>query len=90
MAKHDVGGDDKEKKLALDIQDVIAEEWGRGSRGRTDVRTARERQRLRHDIARLFEARDERGFIAALQRAKIPEPQFSRALRVWRELQKMH
>lgn len=90
MAKHDDGGEGEEKKLALDIQDVIAEERGRARRGRTDVRTARERQRLRHDIARLFEARDERGFIAALQRARIPEPQFSKALRVWREPQKTH
>ena len=71
-----------------DIRDVIAEEQGRGGRGKTDVRTARKNKRLREDIARLFDVGNETGFIAALQRARIPEPQFSNALRVWRELQK--
>ena len=89
MTQRDHDGDDKEKKRALDIRDVIAEDRERGRRGHTDVRTARERQRLRRDIARLFETRDERGFIAALQRAGIPEPRFSEALRAWRELQRM-
>lgn len=89
MTQRDHDGDDKEKKRALDIRDVIAEDRERGRRGDTDVRTARERQRLRRDIARLFETRDERGFIAALQRAGIPEPRFSEALRAWRELQRM-
>ena len=78
-----------EKKDA-DIRDVMAEEQSRGSRGRTDVKTARKNKRLREEIARLFDAADERGFIAALQRAKIPEPQFSNALRMWRDLQKTH
>ena len=78
------------KKNDTDIRDVIAEEQSRGGRSRTDVRTARENKRFREDIGRLFEAEDERGFIAALQRAKIPEPHFSNALRVWRELQGSH
>ena len=73
-----------------DIRDLIAEEQSRGARGHTDVKTARKNKRLRDEIALLFDAGDERGFIAALQRAKIPEPQFSDALRVWRELQKRH
>jgi hypothetical protein len=78
------------EKKDTDLRDVMAEEKSRGTRGRTDVRTARKNQRLRQDIARLFDAGDERSFIAALQRAKIPEPQFSNALRVWRDLQKTH
>jgi len=73
-----------------EIQDVIAEEKGRGPRRPADIRTLRERRRLRSDIAKLFEAEDERGFILALQRARIPEPQFSNALREWRKLQKTH
>lgn len=71
-----------------EIQDVIAEERARGPRPPTDVKTIRERRRFRNDIKRLFEAQDENGFILALQRAKIPEPQFSNALRLWRDLQK--
>ena len=78
------------EKKDTDIRDVMAEEQSRGSRGRTDIRTARQNKRLRDEIALLFDAGDERGFIAALQRAKIPEPQFSKALRMWRELQKTH
>ena len=78
------------KKKDTDIRDVMAEEQSRGARGRTDVRTARENKRFLEDIARLLEAEDVRGFIAALQCAKIPEPQFSNALRVWRELQGSH
>ena len=78
------------EKKDTDIRDVIAEEQSRGGRGRTDVRTARKNKRLRDEIALLFDAADERGFIAALQRARIPEPQFSNALRVWRELQRTH
>lgn len=70
-----------------EIQDVIAEERTRGPRRAADVKTIRERRRFRNDITRLFEAADEKGFIVALQRARIPEPQFSKALRVWRELQ---
>jgi len=83
---HPDDDDPKRNQQSDEIQDVIAEEKSRGSRGRTDVRTVRERQRFRRDIGRLFDADDERGFIAALQRAKIPEPHFSEALRVWREL----
>ena len=78
----------KDKPSDADIEDVRAEDASRGRRGRTDVRTARERQRVRHDIARLFEAGDETGFILALQRARIPEPYFSEALRLWRDLQR--
>ena len=83
------------EKKDTDIRDVMAEEQSRGSRGRTDIRTARKNKRLRDEIALLFDAADERGFIAAgfiaaLQRARIPEPQFSNALRLWRELQKTH
>lgn len=82
------------KKKAEDqqseIRDVLAEEQGRGVRGHTDVRTARKNKRLRDEIALLFDAGDENGFIAALQRAQIPELQFSNALRVWRELQRTH
>ncbi len=89
MMQRDHDGDDKEKKRALDIRDVLGVHALGPLQGHTDVRTARERQRLRGDIARLFEARDERGFIAALQRAGIPEPRFSEALRAWRELQRM-
>ena len=77
-------------KKETDIRDAMAEEQSRGSRGPTDIRTARKNRRLRAEIALLFEAGDERGFIAALQRAKIPEPQFSNALGVWREQQKKH
>lgn len=73
---------------AKEIDDVRAEDINRARRGRTDVRTARERERFRKDIQRLFDAGDENGFILALQRARIPEPQFSEALREWRELQK--
>ena len=71
-----------------DIRDVIAEERSRGARGATDLKTARKNKRLRNEIALLFDIGDETGFIAALQRARIPEPHFSNALRVWRELQK--
>jgi len=85
---HPDDDDPRQDKKSLDIQDVIAEERGRGSRGQVDVRTARERQRFRRDIGRLLDAEDERGFIAALQRAKIPEPHFSEALHVWRELKR--
>ncbi len=73
----------------LEIRDVRIEESSRGTRGKTDVRTARERQRFRGEIARLFSARNETGFIGALQRAGIPEPHFSKALRLWRELQEV-
>ena len=77
---------DKQVGSDSDLSDVMAEERSRGRRRQPDVRTVRERQRFRRDISRLFEAEEERGFIAALQRAKIPEPHFSEALRVWRDL----
>jgi hypothetical protein len=73
-----------------EIGDVIAEQRNRGRKHPSDTETDRERKRFRNDIAKLFEAGDERGFILALQRARIPEPQFSNALRVWRELQATH
>ena len=80
----------KDQDQQSDIRDVIAEEQSRGGRRQADIRTARKNKRLRHEIALLFDAGDQNGFIAALQRARIPEPQFSNALRMWRELQKTH
>jgi hypothetical protein len=73
-----------------EIRDVIAEQRNRGRMRPSDIRTSRERKRFRDDIAKLFEAGDERGFILALQCARISEPQFSNALRVWRDLQATH
>ena len=81
---------DKDKAKQSEIADLMAEERSRGRPGRTDVKTERERQRLRWDLERLLESGDQREFIAALRRAGIPEtsPQFLKALKVWRDLKK--
>ena len=71
-----------------DLEDMMIEERSRGRRP-VDMKTRRERQRLRRELRRLIKARDERGFIEAIRNVGLKDgsPEFLNALRVWRESQ---
>ncbi len=62
------------------------------SRGRRpiDMKTRRERQKLREDLRRLLETGDERGFMEAIRRVGLKDgsPEFLEAWRVWREFRR--
>lgn len=80
---------ERDKEKDSDLDDVMIEEQSRGRRP-VDMKTRRERQRLRGELRRLLEAGDERGFMEAMRSVGLEDgsPEFLEALRVWREFRR--
>ncbi len=88
MARDEGKDKDQEKDKDLNLHDVMIEEQSRGRRP-VDMKTRRERERLRRELRRLLEAGDERGFIEAIRSVGLKDgsAEFWNALRAWREFQ---